>query len=210
MRSLISSLILLLCATSASAAIHHDALRDLAYQGDIAGVEAAMQEAHQQSLSGEIPYDDLRWLVTTLSSNHPDLEDFRNQWLAAMPDSPYAQATMSWFLYERSFAIRGGALPGDTPPEALRAFSQMKNEALSLMESAFTTAPDFIPASDGAIVMNKHVRFLRVWRRKIIIANVMATTPNFGSLVRASYLSNRSWGGPGQILITELCDRYFD
>ncbi len=210
MRFLISSLIFLFSVTSVSAAIDHDALRDLAYQGDIAGVEAAMHEAHQQSLSGEIPYGDLRWLVTVLSSTHPDLEDFRNQWLAAMPESPYAQATMSWFLYNRSFDMRGNAMPRDTPPQALRVFSQMLGEALSLMESAFTTAPDFIPASDGVIAMNKHVRFLRAWRRKIIIANVMATTPNFGSLIRASYLSNPNWGGPGPVLIADLCNRYSD
>ena len=38
----------------------------------------------------------------------------------------------------------------------------------------------------------------------------MNTTPNFGTLLRASYLSSRGWGGAGPEFNADLCNRYAD
>lgn len=122
MRTLIVGFLFIINATMAQAAIDPDRLHDLAYQGDIAGVDAAMAEAHQQSLTGEITYDDLRDLVGVRTRTHPDMDDFRAQWIEALPASPYAQMTTAWSLYNDSIAIRGTYSARDTPEQATNVF----------------------------------------------------------------------------------------
>lgn len=210
MRPLLSGILFLVSATFAQAEIQPEDLRELAYKREFQGVEAAMAEAHQQSLTGEIRYDDLRDLLEVLTRTHPDMDDFRVLWLEKLPTSPYAQMATAWSLYNDSFAIRGEALARETPRPAMQAFSRMQNEAMQLALSAYDTAPDFVPASDGIIRMQLTTKTLWSWMIRSVIANTMTTTPNFGSLLRASYLSNPRWGGAGQQYNVNLCDNYFD
>ncbi len=210
MRSIISGVILLVSATFAQAAVSPDALRQLAYEGKYADVDAVMREAHQQSLSGEISYDDLRGLVFVLTRTHPDMVDFRHKWLEAIPDSPYALTAQAWYTHNEAYNMRGTALARDVPREAIWEFSRLKNEAHRLMLRAYDLAPDFAPASDGAIRMLKKRGILWQWQLDRIVAAVMADTPNFGTLQRASTHSDRRWGGVGPALNDDLCDRYFD
>lgn len=210
MRPLLSGILFLVSATFAQAAIQPEDLRELAYQGDVQSVEAAMAEAHQQSLTGEISYNDLRDLVGVLTRTHPDMDDFRVLWLEQLPTSPYAQMATAWSLYNDSFAIRGGALPRETPRPAMQAFSRMQNEAMQLALSAYDAAPDYVPASDGIIRMQLTTKTLWSWMIRSVIADTMTTTPNLGSLLRASYLSNPRWGGAGQQYNVNLCEDYFD
>ena len=75
MRSFICSILLFASTTAAQAVVSKDELQTLVYEGDIAGVEAAFAEAHQQSLTGEITYDELRLLMHVLTRTHPDTVD---------------------------------------------------------------------------------------------------------------------------------------
>lgn len=210
MRSFITGIFLLVSSSFAHAAIDPDALRELAYQGDFQGVDAAMAEAHQQSLTGEISYDELRDLVSVLIRTHPDMDDFRLLWIENLPASPYAQMATAWSLYGSSIAIRGTALPRESPRAAIENFSRIQHQAMQLALSAYDTAPDFVPASDGILRMQKTTNRLWGWMINSIIADTMTVTPNFGSLTRASELSDPRWGGPGQDYILELCETYFD
>ena len=210
MRSFICSILLFASTTAAQAVVSKDELQTLVYDGDIAGVEAAFAEAHQQSLTGEITYDELRLLMHVLTRTHPDTVDFRERWLKNMPQSAYALTAMAWANQNDSIDIRGSASSRQTPNDALRASSYMTGQALTLMTEAYRIAPDFISASDGVIVMQGPTKRLREWQVATIIQNVMNTTPNFGTLLRASSLSSRGWGGDGPEFNAGLCNRYVD
>jgi len=210
MRSFICSILLFASTTAAQAAVSKDELQTRVYDGDITGVEAAFAEAHQQSLTGEITYDELRLLMHVLTRTHPDTVDFRERWLKDMPQSAYALTAMGWAIQNDSIDIRGGRASHETPSDALRAASYMKGEAHNLMQEAYRLAPDFIPASDGTIILSGETKRLWGWQLDAIIQNVMDITPNYGTLVRASFLSSRAWGGAGPEFNAGLCNRYAD
>lgn len=208
MRTFIASFFLTLSTTLAQAAISPDALRTLAYSNNIAAVEAALAEAHQESLLGAISYDALRELVVTLGKTHPDMETFRTAWLEQQPNSAYAQTVMAWALYQSSYAIRGDKAYRDTPAMAIAAFDDLQDQAMALARSAYDIAPDFVPASDGVIVMQMTTGKLWGFQIDRVIANTMEVTPNFGSLRRASGLSDRRWGGVGESFNHDLCNAH--
>lgn len=210
MRSFIAGIILLISSNFAQAAIAPDTLRDLAYDGDYQSVDAAMAEAHQQSLTGEISYDALRDLLGVLTRTHPDMDEFRAVWLENLPESPYAQMATAWSLYNDSFAIRGEAFYRDTPPAARRIFRELQREASVLAVQAYDTAPDFAPASDGIIRMQQTAGIMMNWLFQFFAKDVMETIPNYGTLERLSTLANRNWGGGGLQDIIDLCERYSD
>ena len=210
MRAALLFLLYLLQSTAAHATISVTELRTLAYAGDIAGVEAEMAQAHQDSLSGEISYDDLRNLVVVLYRTHPDMDQFRADWIAARPGSPYAQTVMAWAQYYDGFQIRGSKSGRDTPQKARTAFRDRMDSALELARAAFVSAPDFVPATDAIVNIHSARRGLWDWQIKRVISKTMTVTPNFGSLLRVSRLSDRRWGGEGPNYNVDLCRRYHD
>ncbi len=210
MRSFISSILFLFSTTFAQAAIEHDAIQELAYAGDFESVDVAIAEAHQQSLTGEISYDALRDLLGVLTRTHPDMDDFRALWLENLPESPYAQMATAWSLYNDSFAVRGTAFVRDTPPAARMAFQELQRDAVALTVRAYDTAPDFVPASDGIIVMQQSAGIMMNWLFHFVVKDIMEATPGFGTLERLSMHANVNWGGRGLQEIVDLCETYSD
>ncbi|WP_341368327.1 hypothetical protein [Yoonia sp. BS5-3] len=207
MRISFFSILLLASTTIAQATIQPEALRKLAYEGNFQAVDDAMAAAHQESLTGEISYDDLG---NVFLRTHPDMDDFRALWLENLPDSPYAQMATAWSLYNHSFSVRGGAFARDTPPAALDAFRELQREAAALTVRAYDTAPDYVPASDGIIRIQLSAGIMMGWLFRGVVKDIMETTPNYGTLERLSSHALVHWGGRGQRDIVNLCDAYFD
>jgi hypothetical protein len=195
---------------SAWAAVTPEALRGMAYAGDIAGAEAALAQAHAESLDGTISYNDLRELVTVLIATHPDVIDFAEAWLKEYPDSPYAQTAYAFQMRATAWRLRGESYAGQTPPEAMRAFRDLQNRGMSIALEAYAQVPDYVPASDAVILHQLTTKRLDWDAFESIVVDVMAITPNRGSLWRASLLTLPQWGGVGHRGVQGLCEHYAD
>ncbi|MCG3267795.1 DUF4034 domain-containing protein [Yoonia sp. I 8.24] len=195
---------------SAWAAVTPEALREMAYAGDIDGAEAAFAQAHAESLEGTISYNDLRELVTILIASHPDVIDFVDAWMAEYPDSPYAQTAYAFQMRATAWRLRGESYAGRTPPEAMQAFRDLQNQGMTIALEAYARVPDYVPASDAVILHQLTTKRLDWDAFEIIVADVMAITPNRGSLWRASLLTLPQWGGVGHRGVQGLCEHYAD
>ncbi|MDO6589311.1 hypothetical protein DS901_03325 [Loktanella sp. D2R18] len=189
-------------------AVTPEALREMAYAGDIDGAEAALAQAHAESLDGTISYDDLRRLVTTLIVTHPDVIDFVEAWLVKYPDSPYAQTLRVFQMQDTAWRVRGHNFVSGTHPDALNAFRDLQYRGMSLALEAYATAPDYVPASDAVFSHQTTTKRLDWDAFNIIVDDVMTVTPNRGSLSRVSRLTERRWGGIGPRGVESLCEQY--
>jgi len=210
MRVYLVSILFFLQTATLEAAITPETLREMAYAGDIDGAEAALAQAHAESLDGTISYDDLRRLVTTLIVTHPDVIDFVETWVKEYPDSPYAQTAYAFQMRATSWRLRGESYAGQTPPEAMRAFRDLQNRGMSIALEAYAQVPDYVPASDAVMLHQLTTKRLDWDTFEAIVADVMATTPNRGSLWRASLLTLPQWGGVGHRGVQGLCEHYAD
>lgn len=185
----------IITGTVSLAAISKDDLQTLITQKDVSGVEAAIHTAHQQSLSGDISYDDLRSLTIVLFRTHPDTVDFLDQWLKEIPGSPYALTAKAWAHYNNGGMVRGTKYNRNTPHAALEARHALHEEGMQLALQAYNAAPDYVPASDAVIRLQWRTGFLWNWQVNKIIGDTMDVTPNFGTLTRASQGRGQDWGG---------------
>ncbi len=189
----------------AHAAISPEDLRDMAYAGDVHGAETALAEAHAQSLSGEISYDALRDIVTALLTSHPDVNAFSADWIAAYPASPYAKSVRAFQMNNAAWDMRGDKFVHQTHPDALYAFGHIRAQAQDLAKEAYEAAPDFVPASDAVLMLELGQRSLSDDRHRKLTRDILALTPNSGTLGRALYISRRNWGGRGFGLVSQYC-----
>lgn len=192
--------ILSFLATPIFAAITSDDLQDLIFQNDLPAVNAALKQAHQQSLTGEISYDELRDLTLVLFRTHPDTVDFLARWLEEEPTSPYANAARVWALYNNAWMVRGSKSSERTPMKAFQVQSEMYEEAMDHTIIAYEAAPDYVPASDAIFRLQWATNRLWALHVKSIIHKTLQATPNVGSIVRISY--------GNQVDPFELCATY--
>lgn len=210
MRGIVFLLILLVMAVSARATVTPETLREMAYAGDIDGAEAAFAQAHAESVSGDISYDALRELTSVLIVSHPDVIDFVDAWMHEYPDSPYAQIAYVFQLRQTAWRLRGERFVGQTPPAAMQAFQDLQNRGMTIALGAYAQAPDYVPASDAVILHQLTTKRLDWDAFAVIVEDVMAITPNRGSLWRVSLLTLRQWGGVGHLGVQGLCEQYAD
>jgi hypothetical protein len=193
---------------SAEAAVTPETLRDMAYAGDIDGAEAALAQAHAESLDGTITYDELREIVSILIVSHPDVIDFVGDWLRDYPNSPYAQTLYVFQMQDTAWRLRGNETASQTHPDAMQAFRDLQNRGMSLALEAYATAPDYVPASDAVFSHQLATKRLDWGMVNTIVDDVMTVTPSRGSLSRASLLTLPQWGGVGYRGVQGLCEHY--
>lgn len=210
MRILLATYFLLISTLGVQAAVSQDELQDLVYASDFSGVEAAMAQAHLESLSGEISYDDLRNLGLVLFRTHPDTEDFLEEWLKLRPNSPYANAAKTWQLYNRAYEVSGRGLRGKFRWYAAEVGRDYYETAMTHAMIAFEAAPDYVPASDGVIRLQLETGRISILRFRFLVPEIMAKTPNFGTLLRYSDHSDLGSLSITQGLNERLCNSYHD
>ncbi len=208
MRVLLCAFCIFFQTLAAHAAITPQELRDMAYAGDIDGVEQALRQAHQETLDGTLTFEELRELNNILIVSHPDVLDFVEDWMEAYPDSPYAKTLHVFHTRDIAWAIRTIAVARRVSPEVMQTFRAMQDQGMDLALSAYAMAPDYVPASDAVLLHNFTTKRLSPSEHLDILTAVMEATPNRGSLARASILASRKWGGPGYSALIGLCDQY--
>ncbi len=187
----------------------------LAFAMDINGVQKKLEAAHQQSLTGDLPLDDLRDLFSAFQSTAPEIKEFAESWVDEMPDSPYALTALTWNLYTAGWNMRGNDLIRFTFYEAAYRHNNLHERARKLAQRAFQAAPDLIPASDAVIMlvlthsMGRPDPMEKVNFVSHTLKTVMELTPNRGSLLRAMNVTWPEWGGNFDGAI-KLCSDFAD
>lgn len=181
------------------------AVRNAIYSGDIDTVETLLSRHQTRFEAGERTAEDTRCLFRHFTKMRPETFAFVEDWRRAYPASPYAATAQAWANYVVSWQVRGEKAARETYPLALREFSRLQRTGWELAESAYRSKPRLIAASDALIKyanpMGQHDR------RATVLAEVMATDPNKGTLTRAVGQIFRGWGGTWD-MGAAFCDTY--
>ncbi|MGB8813204.1 MAG: hypothetical protein WCC57_08460, partial [Paracoccaceae bacterium] len=93
----------------------------------------------------------------------------------------------------------------DIYPEAMQKFADLHGEALDHALIAWEIAPDFVAAADAVVRLSPTIGSKR--NLQAYVAQIMAATPNYGTLTRAAWALSPSWGG-SIAQVYDLCDSY--
>ena len=208
MRRFLFATVFALTADQATAQTTDDELLTLAYEGNYEALEVAFAGAHQQSLTGDISFDHLRDMVISLTVTHPTILETTDQWIAAFPESPYANALRAFQLSSIAWGIRGELTAHETPQDALHFFAHFHANAMDHALQAYESGPDYVPASDAVFRIQNITKFFERSEYLSIVDDVLTTTPNIGSLLRSADFAKTGWGGRGQSDIRLLCEEY--
>ena len=197
-----------LFATQLTAEITSQELRNIAYNGDIDGMEEAFAALHAEQVAGRLPASALRQHVADLAVSHPDIMDFVKNWQEARPRSPYALSVRAWQISALSFRLRGTEIASRTPRNALREFATLQTKFMNMGMAAYDLAPDFTPASDAVFVGNSSLRYLDLEELDAMRADVLGEKGEVGSLLRSLQTLDPKWGGEGLPYIYEVCENH--
>lgn len=208
MRNILSSMVLIAMTSPVFAQTTPDDMRTMAYAGDYLAIEAALAQAHTQSLSGQISFDDLRDLVETITTSHPTILATTDDWVEALPTSPYANALRAFQYRTIGWNLRGGGVARNIPRDALQSFGDFQIAAMEHAVKAYEVAPDYVPASDAIFRLQPATKFFQRDDYLAILENVLTIAPNIGSLKRSADFTQTGWGGQGQSDIIYLCEEH--
>lgn len=185
------------------AVVTWDELHDLVLQGQIAPVEAALQDAVDADKAGDVEPDEQRKLFTLFTNSAPEIGGFLIRWQAERPDSALAMTAMGWHLWKRGWNAMGGV---DAPLPAIQdARTADHATALDLAVQAVALDPDLVAASDLMLRLA-----ITLGDPDIVPAEmerVMTRHPNRGSLMRVFGAFARQVADR-KLLVTTLCDRF--
>lgn len=129
-------------------------------------------------------------------------------WLAEYPNSPFAATALTWSHYYMAFLYRGEAWWGATSIEAREAFHQELVLAKEMSDLALLVSPNFPPALDAAILLNRtHIDRTPL---KPLMDHAMDAAPDRHTLRLALAAEQPQWGGSVEAMIaicTEMADR---
>ncbi|KGQ20266.1 hypothetical protein LF41_802 [Lysobacter dokdonensis DS-58] len=103
--------------------------------------------ARDQTFTAYLPFADRGKLVWS--------EGVARKWLAASPDSPYANTAVGRVLVNKGWAARGGKWIQDTPRENLIAMSGYFEEAQAHLDKALEIEPRLLPACEALMQMGR-------------------------------------------------------
>ena len=179
-------------------------LRALVAAGDIDAVDAMMDGAYRASLASHI-YDLPRVLNTAFSVTDPRMKQFIADWRKAKPTSPHAMTAQAWMLWQAGWLVRGEETGQWTYRGAFEMQADLHRQARDLAWQAYDLAPDLVPASDAVL------RMAQVTHGQdyvsTVVADIMAVTPNRGTLLRAFDALDPKWGG-SLPEVAALCGNY--
>ncbi len=170
-----------------------DDLRRFVLAGDYEQVEAAFLGAHHSAETVQGDYTEQRLLFAGLAVSDPCILAFTDERLTRYPNSPYAHATRAWQLYIAGWWARGHESAGRTYPAAMDMMRHLHRRGRDEAWVAYEMAPDLVGASDAVIRLGTTVRGKRSVND--ILAEVMAITPNSGTILRAQMAFSPQWGG---------------
>ncbi|PJI84979.1 uncharacterized protein DUF4034 [Yoonia maricola] len=183
-------------------------IRAYAYDGDVQALEGSFEQAHAASLAAPSDFDDLRSLVSAITTSHPTFFETTDAWLAAYPNSPYANTVRAFQYRNTGWSIRGSGPARNQTRDALALFRDYQLAAYDHARAAYLAAPDFVPASDALFRVQPATKEIPRLGYFSLVADVMRATPNIGSLHRAAGFAHPGWGGNGLQDITFLCETY--
>jgi hypothetical protein len=207
MRHLLFSVLVFLPGL-AWAAPDHDALRDLARAGDVAGLEQAFADAFAAFRAGALRAVDLRSMVEAVVVTDPAVRDGIGKWHSERPGSAFAASVAAFRDYEDSFALRGEDTVSDTHPSALAAFSKLQDRAMEHALDAYAAEAGFPPATDAVMIFQRTTHKLSPSLFDSVVAAAMAAVPERDTLWRATLQAEPQWGGGGLPEVERLCDLY--
>ncbi|MEJ6397243.1 DUF4034 domain-containing protein [Yoonia sp. 208BN28-4] len=132
----------------------------MAFDGDLAGLEQAFATAHAEIVSGEAQPQSVRKLMTELMVTHPVVLQTAQNWLAEYPQSPYALTAVGFQMQHIGWVVRGDGMAHEVHPEAMAVMQDFHHEGYAHMQEAYAIAPDFLPAADGMITLNRTLGIL--------------------------------------------------
>jgi hypothetical protein len=182
-----------------------ETLRDMVIAGDIAAVEAALEDAAIKDATSGLDPETQRDLFKVFWVTHPAIDAFTDKWMHQSPTSAAAMTARAWYLHAMGYANRGQDTARYTYQGGVEAMQSLHQQAFSLFVEATKADPGLLAASDGILVLAQTVADDEVI--PVELERIMALHPNRGSLMRAMYPLAPQWGGrPTQVYL--LCDRY--
>lgn len=146
-----------------------------------------------------------RSLFSLFETTDPTVLALSDRWIAEQPDSPAAHTARGWTLMHRSVLMRGDRPAAETYPEALQQAAALAAEAMAEAVKAHDAAPDLVSASD--LMINAGMMARSPVGVEDLVGQVMARTPNRGTLHRAANALAPRWGGSLDQVFA-LCDAY--
>ena len=186
----------------------HDALRDLARAGDVAGLEQAFADAFAAFCASELRAADLRSMVEAVVVTDPAVRDGIGKWRSERPSSAFAASVAAFRDYEDSFALRGERTVSGTHPSALASFSTLQDRAMEHALDAYAAEAGFPPATDAVMMIQRTTQKLYPYRFDSVVATAMAAVPERDTLWRATLQAEPQWGGGGVPEVERLCGIY--
>jgi hypothetical protein len=190
----------------AGAVPDHDALRDLARAGDVAGLEQAFADAFADFSAGGMRAAELRDMVSAIVVTDPAIRAGIEKWQSERPGSAFAASVAAFRDYEDSFALRGERIVLDTHPSALSGHATLQHRAIQHALDAYAAEPGFPPATDAVMILQRSTRQLHPAAFDAVVAAAMDAAPERDTLWRATLQAEPQWGGGGVAEVGRLCD----
>ncbi|MGC3937180.1 hypothetical protein ACOTTU_05185 [Roseobacter sp. EG26] len=180
-------------------------LRQLAYDGEVKAVSAALKQAQDVYLSGEISADYMRTLFSGFQTTDRRMIAFINKWLEDDPTGAMPNIARFWSISSAADGLIGTSFASDLHRDAFSAYRFLLSEAGRRVRLAFEEDPDLIPVSDGAL---KLVAITGVMDQPgVFVDRIMEMRPNWGTLHRVLFLANPAYNGSVEML-DRICERY--
>ncbi len=192
--------------TLASSAITPEALRDLAYAGDVDGTINAWDDVMAAWDSGDLSPSDLRAAIAVYGTSHPDVIQHVDDWRDIAPDSPVVQTARAIQFYRAGWDFRGGESVSVTSPYAFEAMHRLHQESYETAWRVFRQNPTFLPASDLLLKLNLTTKNLSMRELRKHLRDIVAAHGSRDSIFLAARIAEPKWGGKGWEQVKTLCD----
>ncbi|MEO1308474.1 MAG: hypothetical protein AAFV38_11280, partial [Pseudomonadota bacterium] len=140
----------------------------------------------------------------------PRVWEFSEAWLEKYPGSPYAHAANLWLHYAAGvLVVRFGDNQTNWPAARELFYSHMQ-WALYHADAASRAAPDYIPATDGILRLQRYLHMMPQDAFWDYLDSVMDLTPSYGSLLRASWsiVTETGEGHFDDPVVLQFCERF--
>jgi hypothetical protein len=204
---LVGIVFLLLGSPLLAADITPQTLRGLMLQGDVAAVDAALEQALADVRSGRLTFDEQRELVAVFRTTNPEYRDFIDAWLREYPQSIHARIAKVMNLRHLGWIARGTSVARHTYAAAMAEMREILDAGYPVAWEVFAEHPDYIPASDAVLEYYRTHPGERPLDETL--ATIMAVTPSRASLDRAITAVSPQWGGSVEDM-AEMCVAYGD
>lgn len=173
-----------------------DTLMAAIYDGAAEKVERIMTQTRAQVQSGAATEDDLRRKFDPFSTTDPKIYDFVQDWMAAYPESPYARTANARIHATLGWNVRGTSAYRQTYPAAHEMYVALHEQAHADAMASWYADRGFLPAADTLQHLSVSLSFQETAFQ--MVRDIMAVTPNWGTLKRAIDMTDPDHGGTSE------------